>query len=55
MEGLMGEVVMSLDGGGAKDGRTTGMSVGGTAAEARECRNAMDSSFFARRGCVGLS
>jgi len=41
---------VSLDGGGASEGKVTGMRVGGATAEARECRNAIDSSFFSSNG-----
>lgn len=46
---------MSLDGGGASEGRETGISFGGAAADAREYRKAIDSCFLSRRGWMFAS
>jgi hypothetical protein len=52
VEGLTGEVVVSLDGGGAREGSEVGTNFGGVAELAKECKKAIDSCFLSRRGWV---
>lgn len=47
---LTGEVVVSLEGGGAREGSEVDANCGGIAALAKECKKAIDSCFLSRRG-----
>ncbi len=50
---MIGDVAVS-GGGGTSEGRDIGINVGGAAADARECKNEIESCFFIRSGWMFL-